>query len=139
MEQLQSAYATQERLLATIRELSSPVLDLHEGVLLVPIVGALDAALVRYLMPGILEHIKSKRAQVVILHLNGAEGAPPEAAALLFRAGQSARLLGARLILSGVPRESRVGGVDLTSLTPCADLQEALSTALDLVGYHITR
>ncbi len=139
VEQLQGAYATQERLLATIRELSSPILEVHEGVLLVPIVGTLDAARVGHVMPALLERVAATRPKVVIIHVSGVEGAPAEAAALLLRAGQSARQFGARAILSGVPHGLRVGAVDLASLTPCSDLQEALSTALDVIGYRITR
>jgi rsbT co-antagonist protein RsbR len=137
--QLQGAYSTQEKLLATIRDMSSPILDVHEGVLLVPIVGTLDAARVGHVMPALLERVAATRPNVVIIHVNGLENASPEAATLLLRAGQSARQFGARAILSGVPHDAKVGGVDFTALTPCSDLREALSTALDVIGYRITR
>jgi rsbT co-antagonist protein RsbR len=137
--QLQSAYLTQEKLLGTIRELSSPILELHEGILLLPLVGALDAARVSSVLPTLLDRIAADRPRVVILHVTDGP-IPGEPATLLLRAEQSARHFGARMILSGVDRAARPeAGIDLSSFTPCADLQEALAAALDFVGYRITR
>jgi rsbT co-antagonist protein RsbR len=140
VDQLQSAYRTQEKLSATIRELSSPVLEPHEGVVLLPIAGALDAARIADVMPALLEHIAARRPRAVILHATSAESLTSEAAALVLRAEQSARHFGARLILSGLPPEAaRAGRLDVSRLTPCRHLHEALITALDIAGYRITR
>ena len=152
VEQLQAAYRTQEKLLATIRELSSPVLEPHEGVVLLPIVGALDAARIAHVIPALIDRIAERRPQVVILHVTCAGSLTYESTALLRRVEQAAFQFGARLLLSGVPSEDAVGGLnrsvcpegsastfDMSRLTLCGDLQEALTTALDLVGYRITR
>jgi rsbT co-antagonist protein RsbR len=135
--QLQAAYETQEKLLATIREISSPLLELHEGVLLLPILGALDADRVSHVLAGALRLIAQRRPQILVIHVTVGDAIPSDVAALLLRAAQSARRHGATaVLLSGVP-PTLPAGLDLTSLTPCADLPEALAAALDLLGYRI--
>ena len=142
VEQLQSAYRTQEKLLATIRELSSPVLEPFEGVVLLPIAGALDATRIAHVMPALLERVASKRPAAVIIHVTLAESLTPDAATLVLRTEQSVRHFGVRLILSGVPAEIMRGlgtNIDLTRVTLCSDLEDALTAAFDLLGYRLAR
>lgn len=136
VEELQSAYETQEKLLAAIRSLPSPILELHEGLLLVPIAGAIDATRIGYVLPGLLERIAALRPEVVLVHSSGGEPLSPEVVALLLRAGQSIRHAGARPILCGVALPHPAS---LALLTPCETLQEALIAGLDHIGYRITR
>ena len=139
VDELQAAYDTQEKLLGTIRAGVSPILEPHAGVLLVALAGALEAARVGEVLPALLDRIAARRPEAVIVHVADAAALPADTAALLLRAGQSARRLGARLMLSGVADTARAGTVDLSPITPCSNLQEALTAALDLVGYRITR
>jgi rsbT co-antagonist protein RsbR len=149
VEQLQSAYRTQEKLLATIRELSSPVLEPFEGIVLLPIAGALDASRIAHVMPALLERVAAKRPAAVIIHVTLAESFTPDAAALVLRAEQSVRHFGVRLILSGVPAEIMRGpgagvapiatNIDISRVTLCSDLEDALITAFDLLGYRFAR
>jgi rsbT co-antagonist protein RsbR len=135
---LSAAYETQEKLLSTIREVSSPLLEVHEGVLLLPIVGVLDAARVSDALTGALRPIAQRRPKVFVIHVTSADAITPEVAALLLRVAQSARRHGARaVILSGVPSTAPRPTVDLSAMTCCADLPEAIATALDLIGYQI--
>ncbi len=142
VEQLQAAYTTQEKLLATIRELPSPVLEPYKGVLLVPIVGASDAARISQLAPALLERVAAHRPRAVIFHLATGASVTPEAAAVLLRACHSTRHFGAQPMLSGIETgegNARLGGVDFTHVMPCERLEDALVAALDLCGYRITR
>jgi rsbT co-antagonist protein RsbR len=136
VEELSTAYQTQEKLLSAIRSLPSPVLDLHEGLLLVPVSGTVDAARIAYILPSLRERLTARRPEVVILHLTASEPLTAEAAALLLRAGQSLHKAGVRPILSGAVAPIPPS---LASLTPCDSLQEALLTAFDFIGYRITR
>ena len=134
VEELQMAYDTQEVLLTTLRRLRSPLLEPHPGVLLVPLVGALNAARASHEMPALLERLVGDRPRVLIVHLTGEESVTPEAALLVLHAERVARPLGARVILSGVTLAvARARGVDVSHVLRCDDLQEALSRALDLV------
>jgi len=137
IKELEEAHAHQEKLLETILELSSPVLNVHEGVLLLPLIGTVDATRAEHLTRRLLERISSSNSPVVILDITGVPSIDGEVAALLLRAARAASLLGARTILSGVsPAVARVAvelGVDLSSMTPSGDLKAALATAISFV------
>ena len=139
LEELQAAYATQEKLLGALRSMASPILEPHQGLLLVAIAGAVDAGRVGSVIPDLLDRIAARKPEVVIVHLADASPLPADATALLLRAGQSARRLGARLMLSGIADPARAQSRELSPITPCSTLQEALTVALDLIGYRITR
>jgi len=134
--ELSSAYETQERLLGALRSLPAPILDLYEGLVVVPIAGPVDPARVAYLLPALRERLVSRRPEVVIFHLAVPQQLDQEVAAVLFRAGQSLHKVGARALISGALAPHPPG---LASLTPCDSLQEAWLSALDLIGYRITR
>jgi rsbT co-antagonist protein RsbR len=71
--ELEAAHATQERLLDRIRELSSPVLNPLPGVLLVPLIGALDAERAALVTTALLERVASVKAAIVILDVTGVQ------------------------------------------------------------------
>jgi rsbT co-antagonist protein RsbR len=136
MKDIEEAHAQQERLLETILELSSPVLNVYDGVLLLPLIGAVDATRAEHMTRKLLERITKTGSPVVILDITGVPSLDGEVADLLLRAARAARLLGARTILSGVsPAVAKVAvelGVDLSSLTPSGDLKAALALAISL-------
>lgn len=143
LEELEAAREVERRLIETVRALSSPILAIHHGVLLLPIVGMLDATRAEQATAALLERIVATNAKVVILDITGVASADAQVTELLLRAARAASLLGARPILSGVsPAVARVLvelGLDLSSMTPCGDLHAALSTALRLLGARIRR
>ncbi|UQA61984.1 STAS domain-containing protein [Polyangium aurulentum] len=135
--ELEAARAEQEKLLATIRELSSPVLAVHQGILLVPLVGALDEARADYVTGTLLERIATAGAEVVILDVTGVSAMDPAVANRLLSAGRAAKLLGATPIVSGLSAEMARGaielGVDLSALAPAGDLKGAIARAVGMV------
>ena len=139
LEELTASYATQEKLLGALRSMASPILEPHQGLLLVALAGAVDAARVGDVIPPLLDRVAARRPEVVIVHLADTSPLSPDATVLLLRAGQSTHRLGARLMLSGVTDPARAQSRELSPITPCATLQEALTVALDLIGYRITR
>jgi rsbT co-antagonist protein RsbR len=134
VEELSSAYATQEKLLVQSRDVAGSVLEPFRGLLLVPLPAALDAARASRLLTSLLD--RTARAEVVILHLGTAEPVSTETAAILLRMGQSLRHGGARCILSGARGPLPA---PLAALSPCEALPHALTAARDLVGHRITR
>jgi rsbT co-antagonist protein RsbR len=139
VDELQAAYDTQEKLLSAVRNAVSPILEPYAGVLLVALPAPVEPSRVSDVLPLLLDRIAQLHPEVAIVHVVSPTSLSPEVAALLLRAGQSARRLGARLVLSGVTDSPRAGTVDLSPITPCSNLQEALTAALDLIGYRITR
>ncbi|MEM8534019.1 MAG: STAS domain-containing protein [Chloroflexota bacterium] len=140
--ELRNAHETQERLLSTIRELSTPILSIQEGVLLLPIIGFLDTSRAEHVITILLERVTTTQAYVIILDVTGVHTLDTQVANVLLQAARSVELLGARVILCGIsPEVAQVVvslGIDLSTLTPSSDLQAALTTALRLTDKRIT-
>ena len=140
--ELREAHETQERLLSTIRDLSTPVLNIHQGVLLLPIIGFLDSSRAEHVISTLLDRIATTQSEVVILDITGVHTLDTQVANVLLQAAQATELLGARVILCGVsPEVAQVVvslGIDLSTLTPSSDLKAALDAALRLTGYRVT-
>ncbi|MCC6555049.1 MAG: STAS domain-containing protein [Polyangiaceae bacterium] len=138
IEELERARREQQRLLDTIEELSTPILAVHRGVLLLPIIGSIGAARAARVTETLLSRVVEAEARVVILDVTGASAIDEGVAGLLRRAAEAVSLLGARVILCGVrPALARMTvelGLDLSSLSPQRDLAGALSAALRIAG-----
>ncbi len=141
LAELQSAHEVQQQMLSTIKELSTPILNIYEGILLLPIVGALDTARTNHVIETLLDKISTTRARIVILDITGVSTMDTQVADVLIRAARAAALLGSRVILCGIsPQVAQVVvslGIDLGAMMPAADLQAALLRALGLLGYYI--
>lgn len=142
LEELRESHDTQERLMATIRELSTPILSIYKSIVLLPIVGGIDSLRSQQMTSVLLERIRAERARVVILDITAVPVIDTQVANALLQSSQAAGLLGARVILCGMtPDVAQVVvslGIDLNALTPVSDLQAALTLALHLTGCRIT-
>lgn len=87
---------------ASLRELSTPIIPLDEGVLVMPLIGAIDGARAGMIMEVLLDGISAQRAKIAILDITGVKVVDTEVANALIRAAQAARLLGAEVILTGI-------------------------------------
>lgn len=138
--ELQNAYATQEKLIGRVRELSYPMMMLHPDVLLVPIAGALVLARFVEIVEPLLHRLAATRARAVILDITRIETFDEEAGRSLLQIERATRARGVVPVLAGVPASAEdATGIDLSRLNPCVDLAHALTTALDFAGYRITR
>lgn len=142
LAEIEQAQDTERLLLGTINDLSAPVLNIYQGVLLLPLVGALDSRRAAHIVDTLLTRISSSQAQVVILDITGVPLVDTQVANALLQATRAAGLLGARIILCGImPEVAQVLvslGIDMASLTPTSDLQMALTRALKLVGARVS-
>ncbi len=91
-----------EQLEGLVRQLSAPALEVWRGVLVVPLIGALDARRGRDLLERTLEAVTRRASRVVIVDLTGAFIESAVAAEQLSRLHRALRLLGARCVLAGV-------------------------------------
>lgn len=127
----------------SIRELSTPVLQLREDLLILPIVGVLDSARARQLTEQLLESIRANRAKVVVLDITGVPAVDSKVANHLLQTIDASRLMGARVIVTGVAPEIAqilvTLGVDLTRLDALSDLQRGIEKAEEVTGYVVTR
>lgn len=85
-----------------IEELSTPLLPLAEGVLAMPLIGAVDAGRAQLIMEALLEGVVQQRARVVILDLTGVRALDGRAAHGLVQAARAAGMLGAESVLTGI-------------------------------------
>jgi len=85
-----------------IRELSTPVLEVYPGVLLVPLIGTLDSQRAAQFLDIVAEHASTRKAEAIILDLTGVPVVDTAVANLLIKASGVMRLLGARCIATGI-------------------------------------
>lgn len=121
---------------AAIQELSTPVIPIFEGTLVVPLVGELDPVRVAMLGEKVPAAIVSREADLVILDVTGVVGAV-DARAIegLIRIARAARLLGAQVVITGFgPRSSRaiveLGTEILEEIVSIGTLQDGVAYAL---------
>ncbi|MDP8911423.1 MAG: STAS domain-containing protein [Actinomycetota bacterium] len=123
-----------------IRELSTPVLQVRERLLILPIIGVLDSQRARQLTEQLLGAIQSHRAKVVVIDITGVASIDLPVANHLVQTVEAARLMGARAIITGL--SSRIAqtlvdlGVDLTMMRTVGDLQGGLEEAERELGYR---
>lgn len=125
---------TRDNLMKTIRELSTPVLPIHDGVLVVPLVGHLDSQRSAQFTDTLLLGIQRHRAETVIIDITGVELVDTAVANHLLQATRAAALLGTECVLVGIaPAIARTFmqiGVDFGALTTRRDLQAGVTYAL---------
>lgn len=131
--------AMQEQIIAAqrtaLRELSTPLLPLASGVVAMPLIGTLDAARAREVMETLLEGITRQRAHTAILDVTGVRTLDRDAADALVQVASAGRLLGARVILTGISPDiaqtlvTLEGGM-LRGITMRATLQTGIAEAL---------
>jgi rsbT co-antagonist protein RsbR len=133
---------TMKRHQAAIRELSTPVIRVHERVLLLPIVGTLDSQRAHQIMETVLLRVTEEQAKVLILDIAGVPVVDTTVADHLLKTTAAVRLVGAKTILTGisaqVARTIIQLGVDISSMETQSKLQDGIELALSLVGKVIT-
>ena len=127
------------RLEAAIEELSTPVLQAQEGLLVVPLIGLVDARRAMQLRSQLLNDIRAQRAKAVVIDLTGVPKIDPETADGLLRTVDAVRLLGAHVILAGISlgiADTLVRiGAELLTVKTTADLQNGLEEAKALFNH----
>jgi len=140
-EALQQEITERKRAEQVIRELSTPVLQVREGLLILPIIGALDSKRAKQLTEQLLRAIRDNRAKVAVVDITGVPVVDSVNANHLLMTAEAARLMGATVILTGLSPEvaqSLVAiGVDLNRLTTSGDLQGGIADADRRLGYKV--
>ena len=124
-----------------IRELSTPVLQVRERLLILPIIGLIDPQRARQLTEQLLQGIRSNRAKVVVMDITGVPSIDANVANYLVQTVDAARLMGATLIVTGLSPEIAqtlvVIGVDLGKMETVGDLQGGIEKAERMLGYKV--
>ena len=125
-----------------IRELSTPVLQVRDRLLIMPIIGVLDSRRAKQLTDGLLQGIRSNRAKVVVIDITGVAAVDSKVANHLIQTVAAARLMGTAVIVTGLSAEVAQAlvalGVDLSKVNTVGDLQGGLEEAERLLGYRMS-
>jgi rsbT co-antagonist protein RsbR len=124
-------------------ELSTPVVQLWEGVLGLPLIGTLDSARTQVVMESLLQRIVDTGARIAVIDITGVPTVDTLVAQHLLKTVAAARLMGADCIISGIrPQIAQTVvhlGLDLASVVTKATLADAFAVALQKVGLAVVR
>lgn len=124
-----------------IRVLSTPVLQVRERLLILPIIGVIDPQRARQLTEQLLRGIRTNRAKVVVIDITGVPVMDANVANNLVQTVEATRLLGATVIITGLSPEIAQTlvtiGVDLGKMNTVGDLQGGIEEAERLLGYKV--
>lgn len=137
--------AERERLITrqqeAIRELTTPVLQIRDRLLMLPIIGMIDTHRARLLTENLLHAIRANRAKVVVMDVTGVLAVDTKVANHLLQTVAAARLMGAKVIVTGLSADVSQTlvnlGVDLVGLQTIGDLQGGIEEAERLIGYEV--
>jgi rsbT co-antagonist protein RsbR len=128
---------------SALLELSTPVLQVRERLLILPIIGVLDAQRARQLTEQLLRGIRTHRAKVVVIDITGVPEVDAGVANSLVQTIDASRLMGAGVIVTGLSSEIAQTlvtiGVDLSKVNAVGDLQGGIEQAERLLGFTVTR
>jgi rsbT co-antagonist protein RsbR len=126
-----------------IKELSTPVLPFREGMLLLPIIGQIDSQRARQLTEHLLVAIRANRAKVIVIDITGVATVDSRVANHLVQTVDAARLMGAKVVISGISPEIALTmvtlGIDLGPVHTVGDLQNGIEHAERLLGYQVKK
>jgi rsbT co-antagonist protein RsbR len=116
-----------------LRELITPVLPIRPGLLVIPVVGPVDARRARRLTEQLLAAIRQDRARAIVLDLSAVSELDGRAARHLVQAVQASRLMGARAIVAGLSAavaQALAGiGVDPAQVDAARDIRSGIEAA----------
>lgn len=126
-----------------ISELSNPVVEIWDGVLLLPLVGTLDDKRAAQMSTALLEAVRRECARVVLVDITGCTVVDTYTAAHLINTVRSVRLLGAATVITGVSAHIAADlvklGVELEDITIRRRLADGLRFALELLHFTVRR
>ncbi len=123
---------------ALLVELSTPLIPVKEGVVVMPLIGSVNAARAAQMLETLLRGVSASGARVAILDVTGVQSVDTYVGEMLVRAARSARLLGAEVVITGiraVVAQVLVGlGVSLEDVVMRRNLQDGIRCAEELIG-----
>jgi PAS domain S-box-containing protein len=118
-----------------------PVVQVWEGVVLVPLIGTLDSQRTQQLMERVLNRVTETNSPVALLDITGVPSIDTQTAQHLIETTAAVRLLGADVILTGIrPAIAQTLvhlGIDLSNITTCSSLRAGLRRALEMLKLRV--
>lgn len=118
----------------TLRELSTPLIPISNKVVIMPLIGTIDSGRAQQIMDALLEGVARQQAELAILDITGVTTVDTQVVQALVSAAQAVRLLGAKVMLTGIhPQIAQTLvylGVDLSGIATQSSLQAGIAEAL---------
>ena len=137
-DELQSKLDLIQRQQEAMRDMSTPIIEVWDHVICLPLVGLVDTARTADIMDSLLQTVTRTRARYAILDLTGVDVLDTATANHLLGMTRALRLLGAEGVLTGIhPHVAQTVvtlGVDLSTLLVRATLRDALKFVINKLG-----
>lgn len=126
-----------------IAEISTPVIQVWDGILALPIIGTLDSSRTQIVMENLLQQIVETGSVIAILDISGVPAVDSLVAQHLIKTVSATRLMGAECIISGIRPEIAQTvvhlGIDLSNVITKGTLASALKTAYSMLQLEVTK
>jgi len=140
-ESADNMQATAEEQRRTISELQTPVIQVWDGILALPIVGSLDTARTQDMNEAVLDKIVQTGSEILILDITGVPVVDTAVAKHLLETVSAARLLGAEVLLVGLSTHTALTlvhlGLDLAGVTTKTTMAKGLKLAFERLGLEV--
>jgi rsbT co-antagonist protein RsbR len=126
-----------------ITEISTPVIQVWDGILALPIIGTLDSARTQVVMENLLQKIVETGSSIAILDISGVPAVDSLVAQHLIKTVSATRLMGAECIISGIRPEIAQTvvhlGIDLSGVITKSTLASALRAAFTMLQLQVVK
>lgn len=126
-----------------ILELSTPILPMSDGLLIMPVIGVVDTHRAQQLTQVLLHAIRDYRARIVVMDITGVPVVDSRVANHFIQSIDAARLMGAKVVLTGLSPEVAQAlvtvGVNLSTITTRSDLQTGIEEAYRRLRYKVVK
>ena len=126
----------------SLLELSTPVINVWKGIVMMPIIGVIDTTRAKQITEALLDGIVASSATVAILDITGVSVMDTSVAQHLLKTVTAARMLGSEIILTGISPETAQTvvklGIDLSHVTTRGTLSTGLAEAFIMCGQRVS-
>lgn len=138
-EKEQALYAQEQEL----RETATPITEIWDGVLTLPIIGTLDSSRTMLVMEALLNRIAKDHASAVVMDLTGVKNIDSQVSHHLIQMVRAVQLMGSQAIITGIrPEIARALislNINMSDITTRASLSDGLKEAFRSMGIHVTK
>ncbi|MDP2031205.1 MAG: STAS domain-containing protein [Thiobacillus sp.] len=124
-----------------LKHTSTPITEIWDGVLTLPIIGTLDSSRTMSVMENMLERIEKERAKVVVIDVTGVQAIDSQVSHHMIQMIRAVGLMGAKAILTGIrPEIARAItslNIDLSLVSTRATLSDGLKEAFSMLGITV--